>query len=313
MMDGLIFYRKIVLLGTMVCGGLFGNLQAINGNLPGNLQTNNGGFYGNLQSSNVTWGRSPITQTFSNDAFTVKNVRVLKMDLKANVLINQGPREALFIEGIETVLNQIRATVIGGTLTIRFKSSLDRKVRDLIYEYPLTVRLTVTNLEGIEMNTGTVQSSELRTNAPFVVRFTGDAVAELAIFAREFKAEVGGVAQARVRGAAKKERIITKNRGRFLGQEMRTETARVDIRDESQAFVQARLILDGTVRDDGLLYYVGIPQSNQVTVGDLGQIFGLGEKHVTPPPTPQELPRSPSVRGQGWDNAVPYVPGLYTN
>lgn len=255
---------------------------------------------GILQASNVSWGRNPIQQTFSDDAFTVRNVRVLRMLLEGNVLINQGPRDALFIEGLETVLNQLRVDVVGGVLTIRLKTGLDRKARDYLYQYPLTVRLTVTNLQGIEMNSGTVQSSELHTDAPFAVRFTGTAVAELAIFAPEFKAEVAGTAQVRVRGAARKERITTKNRARFLGQEMRTETARVDIRDQSQAFVAARMVLDGTVRGDGQLYYVGLPQSNQVTVADLGQISGLGERSVTPPPTPQELPHSPSVRGQGW-------------
>lgn len=248
-------------------------------------------------------GREPIIPTIVNEAYTVNNVRKLKMQLKADVIINQGPREALFVEGLKSVIKHIRATVVGGVLIIKYKSTTPSKKETTVDEpHPLIFRLTVTNLQGIEMNSGTVQSSELRTSEPFTLNFSGDAVAQLAIFSKELRADISGLSQVQIRGATIKQRLRTRNRARFLGQNMRSETCRVDVNDDSQAYVHARLVLEGTVEDDGMLYYVSLPQSNQVTLSGLGKMANIPEQDVTPPTTPQVLPNNPNPHGQGWNS-----------
>jgi hypothetical protein len=247
-------------------------------------------------------GRTPIIPTIVNEAYTVRDVRKVRLLLKADLLINQGPRDALFVEGLKTVISQLKVDVTGGVVTIRYKGTPDKNAQDVSYSHPLIFRLTVTNLQGIEATTGTVQSTELRTSVPFAIDFSGDSVGQLAIFSKDFKANVSGFAQVQLRGSANKERVKTRNRGRFLAQEMRAESVDVDVNDDSQAYVHARLVLDGTVQDNGQLFYVGIPQSNQVTLSNLGKMSSILEKPITPPTTPKELPSNPNPHGQGWNS-----------
>jgi len=257
-----------------------------------------------VQADVPNWGLDTITPTIVNEAYTVNNVRRLRMQLKGDVLINQGPRDALYVEGLKDVIKNIRVSVVGGVVTIRYRETPADRLKKQTYPHPLIFRLTVTDFQGIEMSSGTVQSTELRTKRPFTINFSGDAVGNLAVFASELRVDMSGTSQMQMRGGVNKEYVTTRNRSRFLAQEVLSETTRVDIRDESQAFVHARLVLEGTVQDDGELHVIGIPQSNQVTTAGLGTVNGIPQKPITPPPTPQELPSSPNFHGQGW-NSVP--------
>ncbi|MCX7551291.1 head GIN domain-containing protein [Xanthomarina sp. F2636L] len=126
-----------------------------------------------------------------------------------------------------------------------------------------TVQLYYTKLDVIDANEGTfISSNDVMKQFEIDVRAQEGGSIKLMIEDVTFveaKAITGGVI--RISGQAKSQNIDLTTGGSFLGKELETETAKINIRAAGEAHVKATKEVDVKVKAGGTAYIYGTPET----------------------------------------------------
>lgn len=238
--------------------------------------------------------------------FTVKDFRTVRMEVEGDLIITQGEREALSIEGTKNQIDWVQARVLGGVLTIKANRILSKiPISGGNTNRRLTFRLTVLDLKRIDfLNNGTLQIRALRT-PQFTLRMNGIATGVITLYTRQTDIQMADFAKLQVDGATNDFRITAGGNSKFLGQGFKSIKCNVDARGSSWVYVYAHDVLRGDIRDNAKLFYVSLPKDYEVKVQNIATSSQLAEEDVTPSSTSGNLPYTWKPRTSGL-NMTPY-------
>ena len=170
------------------------------------------------------------------------------------VFVTQGATPSLVVEVDDNLMEYVRAEVDDFTLHLGFASTGDSYAPT----QPLTFRLTVRRLPGLELNgAGSIEATNI--NAPRLV------------------VEISGSGRVRLTGKVEEQYVTLNGSGTYDAAETETKTTRVRVNGAGTATVWASDALNARLSGSGRINYYGQPQVSRDISGS-GQVKHLGAR-----------------------------------
>jgi hypothetical protein len=230
---------------------------------------------------------STITETRMVSGFN----RVHLQAQHANeLIITQGDREGLTVEGPASIVPRLVAEVRHGTLVIGTGGSwLDRlgdALTTSLTRPHIRYRLAVRELVGIEISAmASVRAAAIRTDT-LVLKFRGAGEIRIdSLMADRLEVVQFGAGKIELSGHVSQQQVTVSGPGWFTAPGLESHAAQVIIRGIGAATVWATRELAVTIRGPGQVSYYGTPRVTR-SVAPLGSLVSLGG-HQQPSGLPQ--------------------------
>ncbi len=223
-----------------------------------------------------------ITETRSVSGF---NRIVLKAQHENELILTQGDREGLTIEGPSCCVHRIDAEVRGGTLYIGAGGSLRERLSDALttsLNRPrIRYRVTVRELRGLEITAmASVRAAAIEAR-DLDLRFRGLGQMRIdSLVADRLQAQLMGGARMELSGRVEQQSVAVGGPGQFLAPDLECRAAQVSVGGMGAATVWATRDLDVTVRGPGRVSYYGAPRVKK-SIAPMGSLVCLGPPVVS--------------------------------
>jgi hypothetical protein len=189
------------------------------------------------------------------------------------LIITQGDKEELKIEGQQYITQRILTTVRNQILTIEYSGSL---FGDAIPTEPIIYRLTVDNLSGLHLaGAANIRVSHLETER-LEIRVTGvGAVTIDALTTEELDVDLSGAGSVRVVGQAENQSLLLSSVGEYDASNFACKHSKINLTGAGVATVWAQETLDVKLSGIGSVEYYGTPVVTSKVTG-LGRLMELG-------------------------------------
>jgi hypothetical protein len=192
---------------------------------------------------NITRGSGNVV----TEERAVSNFSEVAVSGSGTLLIERGEREALTIEAEDNLLPLLTSDVVGKRLELGTRNGASiQTTRPIVY------RLTVVNLEGLELS----GSSEVTYNE---------------VDAETFSVRISGSADVDVAGQADRQVLNISGSGHYRAAELVTREAEVNVSGSGDALVNVTDALDVAVSGSGDVTYIGDPRTS-VDISGSGKI-----------------------------------------
>jgi hypothetical protein len=183
------------------------------------------------------------------------------------LIIKQGEAEALVVEAEDNILPKIKTEVAQGRLVI---GTHDDSVEAIRPTKPVTYRLTVKNLNGVELTgVGSVEATNIRTDR-LKVALSGAGNAKIdGLSASELGTTISGVGSFSGSGTVSRQEVRISGAGGYEAKNLQAATATVTVSGTGGATVHVTDTLNVQISGVGGATYLGSPKVNQ-------QVSGLG-------------------------------------
>lgn len=183
------------------------------------------------------------------------------------LIIKQGEAEALVVEAEDNILPKIKTEVARGRLVI---GTYDDSLEAIRPTKPVTFRLTVKNLNGVELTgVGSVEARNIRTDR-LKVALSGAGSAKIdGLSATELGTTISGVGSFTGSGTVNRQEVRISGAGGYEAQNLQAATANVTVSGTGGATVHVTDTLNVQISGLGGVSYLGSPKVYQ-------QVSGLG-------------------------------------
>jgi hypothetical protein len=194
-----------------------------------------------------------------------------------DLVVTQGPTDALAIEGESDQLKEVRVEVRDGILIISHPTgwSLWSWFRVPSAAPRAIVRARALNRIAVE-GSGDARAQLLTVNDKFEIQVTGSGDVQIATLAAQaVDVRIAGSGDVRLGGAVLEETVRIAGSGDFFGGELNSASCRISIAGSGNALVWTRDKLDVSISGSGDLQYYGQPAVTQSVSGS-GSLKSLG-------------------------------------
>lgn len=173
-----------------------------------------------------------------------------------DVILKQGPAEAVKVTGDENLLQYVRLKVEGNTLRVYMESGIS-------YRTTLPLRVYITNPEF--KNISVSGSGELKgdgtikSDSRISIAISGSGNLNLDLDAPDVECKVSGSGNANLKGMSKNLAVNITGSGTLEAVDLRAENTRVEVSGSGDASVFASVELFARVSGSGDIKYSGTP------------------------------------------------------
>jgi Putative auto-transporter adhesin, head GIN domain len=180
-----------------------------------------------------------------------------------DLIITQGPKEALVIEAEKKLLPKISAEVKGKTLHFSFNES------PIMTRYAIRYHLTVKSLTGIEsIGSGAIEAARLNADALRIIAGGSGRIAFASLSAQALSVKLTGSSHVKIGGGdVTAQEVIIQGAGDYEAGKLASSKARVVISGSGGAEVAARDRLSADISGAGKIKYHGSPKVEQSITG----------------------------------------------
>jgi len=201
----------------------------------------------------------------------VKEFRGIAISLSGTLLIKQGFKSALVIQGDENLLDYVESKVDNGVLRIGRKevegSLLPTK--DLIFY------VTVRDLNQLDVaGSGEVKSIEQILGERLDLKVKGSVHVMLDVEMKTLSLTLIGKGKVFLSGQTHEQRVDITGQGRYDGSALESGETFVKIIGEGRAVISTVDLLDVELVGSGSVTYVGCPKVNESILGE-GKVYRL--------------------------------------
>jgi hypothetical protein len=191
------------------------------------------------------------------------------MRVGGKVLITQGTKNEVVLEGREDLLEDIETEVRGGRLNIKHRNSRWKNSRN----DRLTVYITVKKLRGAYISgSGDIISQNTLKSDDFTASISGSGDIELDIEANDTEARISGSGNIELSGKADKVKLVISGSGKFLAEKLVAGDYDVNLSGSGRGSINVNGELDVRISGSGRIYYLGDPTHVNRRVSGSGRI-----------------------------------------
>lgn len=193
------------------------------------------------------------------------------MRVSGKVLITQGNKNEVILEGDKDLLEEIETEVRGGRLNIknereRWWSSSRRRER-------LTVYITVKKLRGAYISgSGDIVSQNTLKTDDFTASIAGSGDIEIALEADYIEAKISGSGNIELSGTSDRARLSISGSGKYVADKLEVGDYRVSMSGSGRGSINLNGDLDVRISGSGKIYYMGSPTSVNSSVSGSGSV-----------------------------------------
>lgn len=187
-----------------------------------------------------------------------------------DLVIHQGDREGIELEGNENLLPYITTQVTNGTLHI------EEKPRGWLESFksrgtPFVANLYLKQIEEVNVSgQGTLTSDQKIESPSLTIKVSGSGKVNLNIEGNQLNANVTGSAQYDLKGKVNIQNIQISGAGSYNASNLLSNKASIDIRGSGKVEVSVQNQLNVVITGSGTVRYLGSPLITQ-------KIFGTGK------------------------------------
>jgi len=200
------------------------------------------------------------------------------IDMRAfgKIILSQGERESLTIEGSDNIVDVIQTSVRGGTLVIQTKENLN--ITNLSEDYIMTFTIVVKDLDSLTISGAADIEMDSLSTSKLDITMSGAGQLKLDdLMADSLNITLSGVGNVDVSGGVTTAQIDIPGAGNVAAADLEIQTADVNISGFGSATVWVTDQLTGSISGGGDVSYYGDPRVDTQTSG-LGQFENLGDK-----------------------------------
>jgi hypothetical protein len=185
----------------------------------------------------------------------VGDFNYISMGISGDVIIRQGTKSELILEGDEETLENIETTVTGGKLKIKSESNswFNNMTKIKIY-------ITVVDFTGLSVsgsgnvdNEGTLKGDNVDLNV------SGSGDIDLTLSATDVDCGISGSGNIHLKGKGKTAALSISGSGKLEADEFEVETMSIRISGSGGAYVYATKEIDSHISGSGTVRYKGEP------------------------------------------------------
>ena len=201
----------------------------------------------------------------------VRDFDEIMMRVPGKVLITQGDKYEVVLEGDADLLDDVDTEVRSGRLNIKSNrrngwwrgSSRDR----------LTVYVTVKELNGAFISgSGDIISQNTLKTDDFTASISGSGDIELELDAEYVQAKISGSGNIELAGESDRARLSISGSGKFLAEKLVVGDYDISMSGSGRGSVHVNGDLDVSISGSGKIYYMGKPTSVNTKVSGSGSV-----------------------------------------
>jgi len=213
--------------------------------------------------------RSPLAE---GESFTG-----LKFKSVGRVILVQGDAPSLKLEGNQEFLDQVKAEVLDGVLTLKYDSDVSdwTELTWIGQEHSLNYFVTVKDLSEIDLaGAGSIHCEALQGES-LVLKHSGAGLMEINdLKFNHLEVDLGGLGEIRLKGEVQKQQVDLGGAGSYSAEGLKSQQCDVEISGVGSAKVWVEETLTAQVTGAGSIRYKGSPSVDQSNTG-LGTIKPL--------------------------------------
>ncbi|OON70554.1 head GIN domain-containing protein [Hymenobacter sp. CRA2] len=186
---------------------------------------------------------------------TVSNFSRVELKIDAEVILTQGSRQEVRVEGQRNILDVLETELNGDELQIEYGHAR------VVGHDPVKVYITVPSLSEVEVSgSGALRSASPWTAGSFRVQVSGSGEAEMNLAQVDgLRTSVSGSGEVKLRGNAATNNINISGSGKVSAYDLSTQDTYASISGSGKAYVRAARTLSAEISGSGTIYYRGNP------------------------------------------------------
>lgn len=193
------------------------------------------------------------------------------MRVSGKVLVTQGDKDEVILEGDDELLEDIETEVRGGRLNIKNKRA--RWWSNNNSRGRLTVYITVKKLRGAFINgSGDIISQNTLKTDDFIASISGSGDIELDLEADYTEAKISGSGNIELSGKSDKVKLSISGSGKYLAEKLIAGDYKVSMSGSGRGSINVTGDLDVRISGSGKIYYMGKPSSVNTSVSGSGSV-----------------------------------------
>lgn len=200
---------------------------------------------------------------------------------EGGMIVSQGDRNQIILEGDKQCINQIKVIMNNGRLIIENKPGLLKKgCKDF------TCQLVVQNLNSIVLDGNVYFKSNALTFSKLSINMYGDSFADVDLQGESLSVIMEGNGRLIAGGKVGDQEVVMKGSAFYHGDDLDSLSAVIKIIGSGRANVSALNSLDVTITGDGKVYYAGEPKELHQNILGTGEVVqrATGMQEATTPP-----------------------------
>lgn len=195
------------------------------------------------------------------------------MRVSGKVLITQGNKNEVVLEGDEDLLDEIETEVRGGRLNIKSRRDNWRWWNNRRTRGRLTVYITVKELKGAYISgSGDIISQNTLKTDDFTASIAGSGDIELDLDAEYVEAKISGSGNIELQGKSDKAKLSISGSGKYLAEKLMVGDYTVSMSGSGRGSINVEGDLDVRISGSGKIYYMGRPTSVNSSVSGSGSV-----------------------------------------
>lgn len=195
------------------------------------------------------------------------------MRVGGKVLITQGNKNEVILEGDEDYLKEIETEVRGGRLNIKSRRSNWRWWRGGNNRSRLTVYITVKELKGAYISgSGDIISQNTIKTRDFTASIAGSGDIEMDLEVEYVEAKISGSGNIELQGKSDEARLSISGSGKYIAEKLVVGDYRVSMSGSGRGSINVEGELDVRISGSGKVYYMGRPTSVNSSVSGSGSV-----------------------------------------
>lgn len=210
-------------------------------------------FAAKLQAFSVTGSDSYVQKMDNLPSFKKLYISAGNVE----ITLHQAKKSAVRLEGDKEVIDQLVIKVVQGELDITYKKKLPKNAKT----GKVKVDITTSTLTSITAR-GSVDISggENWRVSSLSFLLTGSGTVDMQLNAKNLLIELSGTTQLTLSGVAHSQHVAITGSGKYLGQDLKSDSSTVVLSGAGTATVFAKQALDATIYGSGDVEYKGSPK-----------------------------------------------------
>ncbi|MCE7991435.1 MAG: DUF2807 domain-containing protein [Roseivirga sp.] len=201
----------------------------------------------------------------------VRDFDEVAMRVAGKVLITQGNKNEVILEGDPDLLEEIETEVRGGRLNI--KNKRERWWRSNNRRNRLTVYITVKKLRGAYVSgSGDIISQNTLKTDDFTASIAGSGDIEIDIEAEYVQSKISGSGNIELQGKSDRAKLSISGSGKYLAEKLTVGDYQISMSGSGRGSINVDGDLDVRISGSGKIYYMGRPTSVNSSVSGSGSV-----------------------------------------
>jgi len=205
---------------------------------------------------------------------TVRDFDEISMRVGGKVLVTQGDKNEVILEGDEELLEKIETEVRGGRLNIKSKRNNWGWWRNGRNRGRLTVYVTVKELKGAYISgSGDIISQNTIKTDDFTASIAGSGDIEMDLEAEYVESKISGSGNIELQGKTDRARLSISGSGKYMAEKLVAGDYYVSMSGSGRGSINVDGgDLDVRISGSGKIYYMGKPSSVNSSVSGSGSV-----------------------------------------